>query len=90
MSKKEKVMSGLDEQLTAHGIVSKSISELHIDFTLPPPIYGYHLTTRVERTNKQIKLVSELNRHKDGIEVVSTEGNRYVIAHSSVKYYVEE
>lgn len=69
---------------------NKKIVELQMDFTLPPPIYGFHLTINPAKVGRTIKLVKELRRHKDGIEVESVEGNIYVIAHSSVKYYVEE
>jgi hypothetical protein len=86
MSKKENTMLGLTEQI---GQVKK-IVELQMDFTLPPPIYGFWVTTQPEKTNRQIKLVKSLEHHHHGIEVESVEGNKYVIAHSSVKYYVEE
>lgn len=86
----KKTMVGLGEQLDDAGITNKKIVELQMDFTLPPPIYGYHLTTKAERAARTIKVVKELRRHKDGIEVESVEGNIYVISKSSIKYYVEE
>ena len=68
----------------------KKIVELLLDFTLPPPIYGYHLTTNSEKEQRTIKFVKQINRHADGMEVISVEGNRYVISNSSIKFYVEE
>lgn len=68
----------------------KKIVELVIDFTMPPPIYGYHLTTNKGKEQRTIKFVKEINRHRDGLEVISEEGNRYVIATSSIKFYVED
>lgn len=67
----------------------KKIVELQLDFTLPPPVYGYHLTTDSSKAQRTIKLVSGLERHKDGIEVVVGD-TRWVVAWSSVKFYVEE
>ena len=68
----------------------KTIVELQMGFSLPPPIYGFHLTTKPEQANGTIKMVRELNRHPDGVEVVSIEGNRYVVSRASIKFYVEE
>lgn len=86
----KKTMVGLAEQLDDAGINNKKIVELQMDFTLPPPIYAYHITVKPEKTQRTIKLVKEINRHRDGIEVVSVEGNRYVVSGASIKYYVEE
>ena len=61
----------------------KTIVELQMGFSLPPPIYGFHLTTKPEQANGTIKMVRELNRHPDGVEVVSVEGNRYVVSRAS-------
>lgn len=88
MSKKS--MTGLSEQLEHGGVTNKKIVELLLDFTLPPPVYGYHLTTNRDKEQRTIKFVTEINRHPDGLEVISVEGNRYVIATSSIKFYVED
>ena len=67
----------------------KKIVEVQLDFTLPPPIYGFHLTVDPSKAQRTIKLVNALERHKDGIEVILPE-HRFVVAWSSVKFYVEE
>jgi hypothetical protein len=69
---------------------NKNIVELQMDFTLPPPIYGYHLTTDPTKAGRQIKVVKEILQHPHGMEVIGTEGNKYIISHSSIKFYIEE
>jgi hypothetical protein len=69
---------------------NKNIIELQMDFTLPPPIYGYHLTIDPTKAGRQIKVVKEISKHPDGFQVVALEGNTYIISHSSIKFYIEE
>jgi len=83
-------MLGLKEQLDSAGYKNKKIVELQLDFTLPPPVYGFHVTLNPAQAQRTIKLVREINTHPNGLEVVSIEGTRWVVAWSSVKFFVEE
>jgi len=88
MSKKS--MIGLQETLEDAGYMGKRINEAQLDFTLPPPIYGYHLTTNPEGGGRQIKVVKAIHPHPHGIRVVALEGQEYIVSWSSIKFYREE
>lgn len=69
----------------------KSIKEILLDTTLPPPIYGNHLTIRRERSdeaaNLQIKLVKSISKEGDLYIVESLEGLKYYIPQYQVKWF---
>ena len=69
----------------------KSIKEIVMDVTLPPPVYGKHLTTKRERSddaaNLQIKLVASITREADLYVVESLTGEKYYIPQFQVKWF---
>lgn len=71
-------------------MADKKIVELHLDFTLPPPIYGYHVTTDSNRVGRTTKLVGDIKELPRGYSITSVEGNKINVSNASVKYWVEE
>lgn len=68
----------------------KTVYELLIDFTLPPPIYGYHLTTHPWRAERTIKLVKSIGKVEGGIIVTALTEETYIIPAPRVQYWREE
>ena len=62
-------------------------TELHIDFTVPPPIYGDHLTIIPERAQRTVKLVSKIECDDGIFFVTSVEGVTYAIPQARVKFF---
>lgn len=58
---------------------NKSYSEAALAFTLPPPIYGSHITIVPERASKQIKLVAAITGVPEGITIQSLEGGIFLV-----------
>lgn len=68
----------------------KTIVEILLDFTLPPPVYGFHLTTKGDAVSRTLKGVRSIEPHPHGVLITGHEGGSWVINHSSIKYWVEE
>lgn len=61
-----------------------------LDFQLPPPIYGYELTTDPNRAERTIKLVRSIKAVEGGIVITAIEGQEYNIPLTRVQYWREE
>jgi hypothetical protein len=70
--------------------VPKEIVHLLIDFTLPPPVYGYELTTKKDKAERTIKYVKSISKAEGAVIVISAEGIEYNIPVSRVQYWQEE
>lgn len=70
--------------------IQKEIVHILVDFTLPPPIYGYELTTKADRAERTIKLVKSITHTEGAVIVTSIEGNKYIVPIGRVQYYQEE
>jgi len=71
-------------------IVPGSLKEVLLDFTLPPPIYGYHLTIVPDREERTIKLVKRLDMSSGYLTVEAKEGQVYTIPPYRIKYWRNE
>jgi hypothetical protein len=70
--------------------IQKEIVHMLIDFTLPPPVYGYELTTKKDRAERTIKYVKSISKREGAVIVISAEGIEYNIPVSRVQYWQEE
>ena len=70
--------------------IQREIVHILIDFCLPPPIYGYELTTKKDKAERTIKYVQSISKAEGAVIVTSAEGIRYNIPASRVQYWQEE
>lgn len=68
----------------------KSWKEAQLAFTLPPPVYGYHLSTDAGAASKQIKIVSSILDVPGGIKITALTGEAWVVPTAQIKFLVEE
>lgn len=70
--------------------IQKEIVHMLIDYTLPPPIYGYELTTKKDKAERTIKYVQSITHGEGAVIVISAEGQEYIIPIGRVQYYQQE
>ena len=75
---------------TIEWTIPGSVKEVLLDFVLPPPIYGNHITTVPDRAERTIKLVASLKLISGFLHVTALEGQNYTIPMDNIKYWRNE
>ena len=70
--------------------MTKKISEVILTGVIPPPIYGDHLTTNPSKASKTVKLVKDILRVKEGLQIIAADGSCWIATHAGIKFYCEE